>query len=302
MFLVLLDNTSAEYSFVTSFFAPDALAPRPSSEGSNNALSSPTATFKGGFDEPCSVVGSVIGGHTPRARADSVANSVRTAPQQNTFVKTERVPLDTIWKQIMDPVLEYCQTFVQSALHPVPPVVPLLTMIRLTEDVIEEVQKRGCPPMESYVFGLRLQMWPVFQKAMKEHIDALKGLAGGVSSSYFSRTAATTDVMVSSICRRYAVLFNSFVALTDQEDETMIFSNLLRLRQELTKLITKHTEEIKDSVVKATSQSTLYEGLLQGLSGNHLAIRPKSQKEIAYWAEKEEEARRRIVSSQQRRR
>ena len=89
----------------------------------------------------------------------------------------------------------------------------------------------------------------------------------------------------------------------------------MRLRQELTKLITKHTEGVKDSVAKATAQSTLYEGLLQGLSvcmllsfklfyldisfpqkGTHLAIHPKSQKEIAYWAEKEEEARRRIVS------
>jgi len=192
---------------------------------------------------------------------------------------------------------------VRSTLDPVPPVVALLTMIRLTEDVIAEVQKRGCPPMESYVFGLRLQMWPVFQKAMTEHVEALKKLAEGASSGYFSRTAATTDVLVSSICQRYIVFFNSFVALTDQEDETMIFSNLLRLRQELTKLIAKHTEGIKDSVAKATTQSTLYEGLLQGLSkGTHLAIHPKSQQEIAYWAEKEEEARRRIVSVHQRRR
>jgi hypothetical protein len=72
-------------------------------------------------------------------------------------------------------------------------------MIRLTEDVIAEVQKRGCPPMESYVFGLRLQMWPVFQKAMTEHVEALKKLAEGASSGYFSRTAATTDVLVSSV-------------------------------------------------------------------------------------------------------
>jgi hypothetical protein len=42
--------------------------------------------------------------------------------------------------------------------------------------------------------------------------------------------------------------------------------SLFRLRQELTKLILKHTEGISDSVAKATTQSTLYEGLLQGLS------------------------------------
>jgi hypothetical protein len=92
-------------------------------------------------------------------------------------------------------------------------------------------------------------------------------------------------------------MFNSFVILTDQEEETMIFSNLLRLRQELTKLIARHTENINDDVAKATKQSAMYEVLLQGLNkGTHLSTHPKSQKEIAYWAEKEEEARRRIVS------
>lgn len=42
--------------------------------------------------------------------------------------------------------------------------------------------------------------------------------------------------------------------------------SLLRLRQELAKLLEKHTESIKDSVAKATKQSTLYESVLQGLS------------------------------------
>jgi hypothetical protein len=88
---------------------------------------------------------------------------------------------------------------VKSALDPIPPVVALLTMIRLTEDVIAEVQKRGCPPMESYVFGIRLQMWPVFQKAITEHVEALKKLAEGTGSSYFSRSAVTTDALVSSV-------------------------------------------------------------------------------------------------------
>jgi len=290
IFLVLMDNATAEYSFVTSFFALEVLALPPSSSDSTKAMFSHTATLKGGADERRSATASEVGGHTPRTS------------KQSSTLKIERVPLDAVWKQIMDPVLEYCQTFVRSTLDPVPPVVALLTMIRLTEDVIAEVQKRGCPPMESYVFGLRLQMWPVFQKAMTEHIEALKKLAEGASAGYFSRTAATTDALVSIICQRYIVFFNSFVALTDQEDETMIFSNLLRLRQELTKLIAKHTEQIKDSVAKATTQSTLYEGLLQGLSkGTHLPIHPKSQQEIAYWAEKEEEARRRIVSVHQRR-
>jgi hypothetical protein len=49
------------------------------------------------------------------------------------------------------------------------------------------------------VFGLRLQMWPVFQKAMTEHIESLKKLAGGASNGYFSRSVTTTDAAVSGV-------------------------------------------------------------------------------------------------------
>jgi len=106
IFLVLMDNATAEYSFVTTFFATESSTVPPSSEESSNPLSSPTANVKASFDERHVVVRSEIGGHAQRARADSIANPI---PRQNTFIKTERIPLDAIWKQIMDPVLEYCQ-------------------------------------------------------------------------------------------------------------------------------------------------------------------------------------------------
>ena len=82
-------------------------------------------------------------------------------------------------------------------------------MIRLTEDIILEVQKRNCPPVEFFVFGLRLQMWPVFQKSMANHIDALKKLAEGTSSGYFSRAPTTTDASIMSVsltCMQWAQL------------------------------------------------------------------------------------------------
>jgi hypothetical protein len=81
-------------------------------------------------------------------------------------------------------------------------------MIRLAEDVIAEVQKRGCPPMESYVFGIRLQMWPIFQKAMTDHVEALKKLAEGTGSRYFGRSTTTTDVVVSSVSHELSRVFS----------------------------------------------------------------------------------------------
>jgi hypothetical protein len=82
----------------------------------------------------------------------------------------------------------------------VPLAVPLLTIIRLMEDIMTEVQQRACPPAETFIFTLRLKMWPVFQKAMTEHIGMLKKLAEGMSTGYFSRAVATTDVLVSNVC------------------------------------------------------------------------------------------------------
>lgn len=47
--------------------------------------------------------------------------------------------------------------------------------------------------------------------------------------------------------------------------------SLLRLRQELTKLIARHTESISDDVAKATKQSAMYEVLLQGPNVGHFS-------------------------------
>ena len=235
-----MDNATAEYAFITAFFANE---PRPglhskeSSTFSASPLSPTLSPSKAEFDEPRSTPASDVGGSetmSPRQRVMSITSvlgvsSLPSAPDATAPSKEEQAALNSLWKQTLDPVLDYCQTFVAGALEPTPPVIPLLTMIRLTEDVAAEVQRRGCGPLETFVFALRLKMWPVFQKLMAEHADALRKLADGAGASgaagYFRRAgAATSDAAVAAVCRRYVVLFNAFVALTDQPEETMIFS------------------------------------------------------------------------------
>lgn len=106
-----MDNATAEYTFVTSFFSIEPVAPLPSSKSTSGSLFSPTAMLsptKGVFDDRRSVSGSEIGGQMPRPRADSMASISGTIKSPATL-KAERAPLDTIWKQIIDPILEYCQ-------------------------------------------------------------------------------------------------------------------------------------------------------------------------------------------------
>lgn len=80
-------------------------------------------------------------------------------------------------------------------------------MIRLVEDVMAEVQKRNCNPLETFIFGIRIQLWPAFQKGMADHIDALKNHADGSSGGFFRRGTTTTDAGVAH------VRFNPFALL-----------------------------------------------------------------------------------------
>ncbi|KAI0701798.1 Sac2 family-domain-containing protein, partial [Cytidiella melzeri] len=323
LLLVLLDNGTAEWTFVTSFFAqpPPVAVPPPlplskqSSETSASMLLSPdqlSSPTRPDFDDLRSN-GSEIG-WSPRARLTSItsvlgtplplsASSASGMSGDAKESKEEMTVLSTIWKQIFDPVLEYCQTFVTSVVVP-HPTIPLLTIIRLTEDVMLEVQKRGCTPLETFIFTARLKMWPVWQKGMADHVEGVKKLAEGQFCTLggMFRKAAVSEATVKSICHRYSVMFNSFVGLTSQQEETMIFNNLLRLRQEVLKLVAYHTEKIADPIGIATAQATLYETVLQDLSkGPHLVSHPKAQSEIAFWKEREEQARRRIQSSKRQR-
>lgn len=58
-------------------------------------------------------------------------------------------------------------------------------MIRLTDVLHAESIRRGCAPLEPFLLGLRMQLWPLFQKQMSENVNSLKALAdsGGASAT-----------------------------------------------------------------------------------------------------------------------
>jgi len=294
--LVLMDNGTSEYTFVTTFFAPEPDPPPVHTpQVVSSHLFSPTSLSAPlPVDDAVSTPATDVVPETPRPRerTDSVFSN-ESLLSVSRLSKDDQIALSAIWKQIMDPALEHAKTFVQTALDPMPPVVPLLTMIRLTEEVMGEIQKRGCQPLETFVFGLRLHMWPLFQKAMTDQIEGLKKVAEGAGGGYFRRTTTTSDATITTICKRYVVLFLCLVMLTEHNEETMIFSNLLRLRQELTRLIETHTGKLSETSARARAKSAVYEELLQGLTRAFRAApnHSRAQSELVYWREKEEGAR-----------
>ncbi|KAG8906441.1 hypothetical protein FRB99_006857 [Tulasnella sp. 403] len=138
-------------------------------------------------------------------------------------------------------------------------------------------------------------MWPIFQKEMNAHTESLKKLVDGAGSGYLSRGTVLKDSWIQLIVQRYAALFTAFVALTGEEDEAMLFSNLMRMRQEVSRLIITQAGKLKDPAKSATYLSNTYEILLHHMStGPHSTTHPKAQAEVAHWRQREEEARRRI--------
>ena len=72
-------------------------------------------------------------------------------------------------------------------------------MIRMMENVLAEVQTRGCGPLESWLFGLRLQFWPVFQKQMSDHVTSLNKLTDPNAGGFFSRVTLPSDETVQMV-------------------------------------------------------------------------------------------------------
>lgn len=284
LLLVLLDNATAEYAFLSSFFRQEPPPPRRlgSRVVSGIIFEDPEEHSDTGQDSvPIS-----------RTASASIPEGEATKRKPNNAAKEERAFVEGLWKQIMDPALEYCQSFIKTSLDPAPPLVPLLTIIRLNENVYLEAEKRGCGPLETFLLGQRLAMWPLFQKDMGAQVDSLKKLADNAVGGLLSRSGIK-DSAVQVIINRYANLFNACVKLSSEGDEMMIFSNVLRLRQELAKLITNQAKKTKDQAQSSLYLSTTYELLLSRLSAGNI-VHPRAQSEASHWRELEEEARRRI--------
>ncbi len=103
-----MDNATAEYSFITSFFATEPQIPVHLKENSNT-LSPPSllSPLQGEFDDVRSNHGSEQG--TLSRRRLSGINSSASLSLSGVSPKEEEANLTAIWKQIMDPVLEYAK-------------------------------------------------------------------------------------------------------------------------------------------------------------------------------------------------
>lgn len=117
MLLVLMDNATAEYTFVTTFFTPPSQTLDILALESSGSVFSPSRD-SGKFDARRPSLGTETIGSPPIRRRESLARSISNEPQlasaalePRNMSKEELSVLTGIWKQIMEPTMIYCQVF-----------------------------------------------------------------------------------------------------------------------------------------------------------------------------------------------
>ncbi|BEI86247.1 hypothetical protein CcaverHIS002_0605340 [Cutaneotrichosporon cavernicola] len=268
--LVVLDNASAEFTFIVRFFSRPAL--RRSAEGSP-------------LDSP------VLGPVSDAGR--SRLSTHRRTPEP------ELRDAERIWHEVLDAGLESATALFKECIATPPPAIPLLTMIRANDRLISIAEGRGALPLIPYLTGWKMTLWPLYRKAMDAHIESLRALANEAEGKGLAGVfgKGVKDAAVRVVAVRYAALFACVVALSDEAEEAMMFSSMTRLRAELTRLVQIQAGKIKDVPARHSFLSSIYEAVMHELvAGPGAPTHPRLQAELSFFRTREEEARRRIAA------
>ena len=205
LMLVLVDNASAEFTFIVRFFARATASPKRTDIPAESATASVDASSDAGISRAGTP-------RMPRLGVTQLDDGLKDA--------------ERIWHEVFDSALESVSGFFSSITTSPPPAIPLLTLIRLNDRLLSICDSRGTLPLISFLQAQKLAMWPIYRKVMDAHIDSLKrladeaegrGLAGFVGKG-------VKDGAVRQVANRYAALFSCVTALSEEAEEAMIFS------------------------------------------------------------------------------
>ncbi|ODN98284.1 ChAPs family protein [Cryptococcus wingfieldii CBS 7118] len=287
--LVLLDNASAEFTFIVRFFSLPALQSQPPSSDRLNTLSPLSTPLESSSASFVDITSEAGGRGTPKKRPNG------HTPDNNSEGLKEA---ERIWHEVFDSALESTSQFYHSILSPPPPAIPLLTIIRLNDRLLNIASLRGTIPLDSYFTAQKLSLWPVFRKEMDQHVDSLKRMADDAEGKGFAGLvkAGVKNGAVRKVAGRYAGMFGCVLGLSEESDEAM-FVSMTRLRTELVRLIQNQSLKIKSLPERHSFVSSIYEIVMHELvSGPGPTTHPRLQSELSFFRTREEEARRKIGS------
>lgn len=272
--LTFLDNATSEYCFLARFFeGVDVLGGIVDGVGGSTITSSVDSSSavkvkredatEVDSDGPLPEESASVQGHEGHEEEEEGEEEPPGTVVRLSEVEKRRLQgrgaIDGLWKQVMEPVMGTYNTFVTSILTAQPSLLSLYTMLKLNDNVLEEIQNRGASSILQGTFmTFKLKAWPVLQKQFDDVLESVKkvkmeGTGGGSYlgsfGGFFGGAATSTtlqagkqaqDEIVQMICGRYARLYSSIVKLNSQgQEDASIFTSLLRLREEIEILLTK---------------------------------------------------------------
>ncbi|KWU46667.1 Vps52-domain-containing protein [Rhodotorula sp. JG-1b] len=235
--LVLASNAASEYAFISAFFGQHSTL-EVGSTSANSQFDGMRRRSSASASASASVLGSAIrerersvdvdsdGGQTVGAPRQTAAASAAATPGLRRMAssvsgttslhsravqeeKVQRVVVDGLWKQVMEPALEYTRNFINALLDPVPPsTISLLAMVRLNDSLLTDLASTTtapdtdsltpshtpvsdnsdggggggslppCPALEPHLLAVRMQLLPILSKLMSAHVDSLRRING----------------------------------------------------------------------------------------------------------------------------
>lgn len=213
------------------------------------------------------------------------------------------------------------QTFTATVLSTrSPSTISLYTMIRLTDSLLAAAAV-DCPPLESHLMSVKMQVWPPFQSSFHSTIDRLTKLASSSGSSaygggFFGGGGRTSkEAIVLGAAAEYTELFNALVALAPAPLETdfdpdsstatsastpaaplapgslapgesdKVFNDLLKVRQSLVALARSQASKAPTKEQGKAFLVKVFEGVSRDLMAAGRTSAPRCQAELAHWRE-----------------
>lgn len=181
-------------------------------------------------------------------------------------------------------------------------------MIRLIDALL--IKASSCPPLETHLMSIKMQLWPPFQASFKATISHLTKMASGTvggSGSFFGAGRATVkEGAIFDAAKEYSGLFNAMIAVApadvaeDESDagglvtfgaslaanESMkVFGDLRQVRETLVGVVKAQAGRATSAEAGRTFQVKAYQGVLHDLMVAGRASVPRCQAEIAHWRE-----------------
>ncbi|KAI9629797.1 hypothetical protein KEM48_012623 [Puccinia striiformis f. sp. tritici PST-130] len=286
--LVAMDNAISEWSFANHFFGQPALGIDQQNIDSTDSTLFPNTPLSGsGRSTPmvrkASFVSSIADSDSYLTGTPSEINSNNGANEQKS-----QTAIDLVFKQVIEPVLEYHKTFTNSLLsgNDLPDTNSIYAMIQLNEGLLLAASK-NCGTFENHLMAIKMKLWPIFQIKMNKEIESL---------NLFSQRK---EPNLKLVCQKYVWFFSTMIGmesctttkddnglLVTPDEESKVLNELIKLRDSLVSFILKHVQQLS-SLTDASRKnylSSIYQEIqsdLMAFPSNHV----RSQSEAAYWRE-----------------